>query len=132
MRVVVSVRVASTGQNSGTITNVNVTSGLVSAGNLNGIQAGGLVGQNQAGATITQSASAANVTVGNSARIVCRRECGQEVAREPERGDRHVAHHRANSRSTDNAAPLGPIIRYSSRIAAIQSTPNRHTGVRCM
>ncbi len=54
------------GQNSGTITNVNVTSGSVSAGNLNGIQAGGLVGQNQAGATITQSTSAANVTVGDS------------------------------------------------------------------
>jgi hypothetical protein len=61
------------GTNAGTISNVNVNSGTVSAAtSLKGVIAGGLVGQNgdvgqnQMG-TITNSSSAANVSVGNGA-----------------------------------------------------------------
>ncbi len=40
------------------------------------------------------------------------------------------AHQRASLRSTDRAAPLGPIIRYSSRMVIIVSTPNSVAGER--
>src|SRR5260370_9414354 len=39
-------------------------------------------------------------------------------------------HQRARSRSTDRAAPLGPIVRYRSKTLIMVSAPNRICGLR--
>jgi hypothetical protein len=46
--------------------------------------------------------------VRDAALIVRRSERGQEVAREPERGDRYVAHHRAKATTPRKMRPSGP------------------------
>jgi filamentous hemagglutinin family protein len=54
------------GDNSGTISNVQVTSGSVNGGTFVGVGAGGLVGQNEPGSTVSGSSANVTVTVGDA------------------------------------------------------------------
>src|SRR4051812_33765453 len=56
----------------------------------------------------------------------------QGTDRPPARRTARAARYRARRASTDRAAPLGPIIRYMSRIVCIVSWPNRMSCPRWM
>src|SRR5207244_2347666 len=68
--------------------------------------------------------------VGNAALVIGRSECGQELAREPKRGDRQAAHHRAKATTYRKMQDFGaPEAATAGRFGALPDIGERRSHI---